>query len=367
MKKLLLIILLSIIVPNVYAEEYKFLELTKTCEESNVIKCEPVVYNKFYKEEITNFTYEEETYNNEEYPFIDKNDTKILTSNTIEKTGNKENNLYRINFGYEINSISFEGINIDNSNLIKIYYDNKVINEYNTVEKNNYLEFDFNKLLDPRLLSIEVNTESIKDFYIRLKLNNSYIHQANINVDDKISIVNVLYKDTDDYRNFLNELNVNYNDYKLRVKYYENNVILYKFYNIIKTYYKDLDVDYLEGYKYDKEESYTMYRKYEKQIIQDVNLNQSSVNLVKPKSIYYAKPINKGMINSIPLIDKTPKIYRSTSNIKRFNIGKPNIYNKLSNEEKKPLKKNFIFYFLIIICIITLRFFYVKFKYKNAT
>ena len=72
MKKVLFVVLFVVLIPKVNALEYKFIELTDKCTNSDVIKCEEVKYNKFYKEEIASFTYEEESFISEEYPYIDK-------------------------------------------------------------------------------------------------------------------------------------------------------------------------------------------------------------------------------------------------------------------------------------------------------
>ena len=97
---------------------------------------------------------------------------------------------------------------------------------------------------------------------------------------------------------------------------------------------------------------------------EDVNL-EKNVNILKPKSIYYGKPIFH-KINPIP-IDHQTKVFKSKTKYKRFNLGKPNIYYKLSNKDKNDVKKNYILYPLVLTCIISLRFLYVKFKYNNAT
>lgn len=386
MKKITFLLIISLIfLVNTNAKEkyteYKFVGYeSEKKENTDLEKYEPVKMNKFYKEVVTNSIYEDEYFTSEDYPYINRDDYIIEKSLTLNES-DVMHSLNRINFGFEVDSVAFENISNEDINNVKIKYNGEELSNLEIVKKNSYTIFKFGKVLNSKDISIEltgINT------IVRLQFNNNYINQISINRGNASKVI-ISYKEDAEYRDMLLKLGLNYNDHKLYVNYYETFKKLYLFYNMEKEYYMDSEETKIDGYTFNEEESYIMYKKYVREIIKDlsntVNSKPLNSNVVNKEVVTFLANVkdNKSR-DTFPIFDDTyeeasnkAKPVNSGENNNSFNRGKevklkkPIVYRKINSKDINNKIRFFpLLLFTLMLCIV-LKIMSVKFKYKNAS
>lgn len=384
MKKIIFVALISLLfLANTNAKEmytdYKFVGYEKEKRDNTELeKYEPVKFNRFFKEIISE-VYEEEGYESSDYPYMNEDNYKLVSTNSLDN-GSIHHTVNRINFGFEVDSIAFENISDESLSKIKILYENKEVDNLEVIKKGIYTIYKFDRVINPNSLTIKLNVGTT----VRLSLNGNYIHQIKL---DGYKEEVVTYENDENYKNILSGLNLNYDEHKFSVSYFENTKKLYQFYNISKEYYKDSTEEFIDGYTYLEEESYIMYKKYVREKISEnksVNLkNNFNENSVKSDEVIFLANVKDNYTpkihNAEPIFSDiyNPKTYEPEVNLDNKNhfsedlnetvsIKKPIVYRKINSSKTHHKSNIYLLMFTFLMCLILI-FRSVKFKYKNAS
>lgn len=305
MKKLILLLLI-VIATNVNAKEiytdYEFKEYTPIQQKNDELnKYEPVLINKFYKLEETDYEYLEEDFDGE-YEYKDENDFKYetITSNIKSPIFNNENLItIGANYNYMTNPVIFKNIKDFNKIDIKeieIYTDNRLLaTEVTGATGVNDKNFDTPINLTSDTLSIKTKyinywIENIKivihygnqipiNFTLNLKPTSGlYTLEKSITLDNTLNKVTINFLQNEKFNDFIKSKNLDVKDNM--ANYYSYQKKLYKYYNMKKVYYMESELDKIEGYTFDKDESIKMYKHYqrEKKTVQEEIVNDSKID-----------------------------------------------------------------------------------------
>lgn len=277
MKKIILILALMTWY-NVQAEtlytDYEFQGYTEErLEDDELTKYEEVKINRFYE-----LVEREITYNNMTepgvYDCVDLNDFIIsggYTKNPVANLLNLNVLTAKYSTNYKFSTIRINGITNYEENIKKLeFYEN--FDFLNTTifqdEETQDLIITFEKDIQIEDINIYIEYQIEEDTLVNITPENltsepSDTMEVTLNKEGATLVMNFTdsstHKDLIDY-NKLDPTTTNIPRY-----YYV--IIDYKHYNIEKVYYIDSELETIDGYLYDPEESYTKYKKYTREII----------------------------------------------------------------------------------------------------
>lgn len=279
MKKIILLLALITWV-NVSAEtkytDYEFQGYTETkLEDDELTKYEEVTFNKFY-EPIEKDIVFLPTKELDGYDFVDldtieeqrKYSKDFLDTPSIEgmiKIKSQDNYVFRELY---LNNITNYENTIDD---IKFYASESTLNPTITkIDDNNLMLKYFSRqfLVDYTTLIIKYHTETEYSFNYYPK-NTTGLLPVNVQVtlNPNLTVANISTTNATEFETIKNTYDLTpINDV---LYYYTYTETLYKHYNVEKNYFKDSEETELEGFTYDPTESYTMYKIYKREKIEE--------------------------------------------------------------------------------------------------
>ena len=237
-------------------------------------KYKETTINRFYKFVRVDEEYLEKGKSNkiiDETDFIEKDVWEVQNINA-----NESKYVTNVHSKLTIDEIDIETNDYDYD--INIYYKNTLI------KKGDARNITLDKEYDISDITIELTTiKKITEIPINIVLKKSnkvllkeeYIFYNTMN--NKI-----VFAEEDNYKKILESMN--FDTTSSKSLFFKNKKFFYKYYNLEKKYFKDLEKDELEGYEFDPNESYTIYKKYVRDEIKKEKVSdlQSQKYEVKP-------------------------------------------------------------------------------------
>lgn len=270
--------ILSIMIStNVYAKEvyseYEFIGYTPEAKENDELyKYEKTKMNRFYKLERINEEYLEKDGTHAQ-EFLDEQDIK-WEDNYVQQVGYYDKPEGKITID-SLNDYTISQIKIYNLkdyakvNKIEIVQNGAL---FKTIEKENIsreFTLSLNDGFHIRDLEIVIYYETTGLIEFRLLIEDD---GGTPKIEKEIRLQTVMNKctintlETTDFNAFVKK--TKFTVYNNMVYYYNLRKPKYKFYDIEKVYYKDSEEREIEGYLFDEEESYEMYKIYKREKIE---------------------------------------------------------------------------------------------------
>lgn len=279
MKKILLILaLLMTVCMNVSAEtkytDYVFQGyIEEKLEDDELNRYEATTFNKFYKPYEKDINYFN-TLDVLSYDYVDPNDyiLKTFIQEGIPNVECRENFAIWIDTEYKIDRIIIENSSQFTPNLRKISFYDGEIEVFPSIEidaETDILTYTFDEEIDYSRIRTVINYDKGTKFtfnYATNRLDGKNPIPAEINITGVSDTTHIFAIEEEKFTQFLIDNMINFKEV---LRHYEYDIPYYKHYNIGKEYYIDSVEEHIEGYTYDPEESYILYKKYTREKIEE--------------------------------------------------------------------------------------------------
>ncbi len=337
MKKIILMLLLLISV-DVNAEkkytDYEFKEyIEEKLEDDELHKYEEVKINKFYSTTETDVTYLN-TPSKDNYQYIDTNDYYIEEKYTsfFPLISYSEGRISMEVVSYPTDELVFMDVQNFNENIrnVEIFYDDRKLDAVTTFNQTSHtVNFELLYLHHLSNLKIAITHNNKEDYKFLITLINSYGGERitkEVTLKGNVTRTIINFKSAEEMHKLADENNLQYSN---TMNYYVEEKRFYKHYNLQKNYYIDSEEEAIEGYTYNPNESYTMYKVYERQIIESDDKGDSEDSNSNNNENNEINTPEKGPEKEPEKVDK-PKEENTNSEIGN-NINKNPQYTSMSN------------------------------------
>jgi len=305
MKKIILILALmtwyNVQAKTLYTD-YEFQGYTEEkLEDDELTKYEEVTINRFYELVEREITYNPMTEPGI-YDYVDLNDFIIsggYTKKPVENILNLNVLSTKYSNNYKFRTIRISGITNYEENIKKLeFYENFDFLKTTITqdEETQDLIITFEKEVQIEDVNIYVEYQTEEDVSISITPENitdesSDTMEVMLNKKETTLVMN--FVDSSTYEGLIEYLELDSTTINIPRYYYV--IIDYKHYNLEKVYYKDSELETIDGYMYDPEESYIKYKKYTREIISkdDPEDKPEDKPEEKPKDNPDDKPIEK--------------------------------------------------------------------------